>query len=351
MLHSIPDSPHRARLLEVMELQSRLLSALCALKARSTVDLTWLQALWHELDTDWVRKFWENDTGKRQHWLQTVAAASKADKQQLLSLHDEQQRFPELYANPATVRLTRQSWAAEPFASAKALLNAFYAPLFYKDEGFPNTDGSRFHKDHFIGHPPPKVCPYTDNTIQDTKLDHFLPKDDFPMLSLHADNLIPCSTDPNSLSHKGRLIPLDPAAPDQAANWFHPRQRPAADTYRLDFPDQRSPNPTVRFIALVPENQPRLDNLDRLFDVTEFWGRMLDDELQLIASQIEQDLAEDGTTPTEAIVIQRLHRESRKMHARISRDGLAIVKSAYYAHIANTPSLLAQVMRTCSQGI
>lgn len=49
-------------------------------------------------------------------------------------------------------------------------------------------------------------------------------------------------------------------------------------------------------------------------------------------------------------MIQRLQRESRKMQARISHEGLAIVKAAFYAHIASTPSLLAQVLRVCAGG-
>jgi hypothetical protein len=346
----IPESPRRARLLEVMALQSRLLQALCGLDENAEVNLAWLQDLWPELDADWVRKFWENDTGKRATWINEVARCSLADKTRLMELHDEQLRFAGLYNNPPTVRLTRQAWDGQPFASTKALLNAFYAPLFYRNEGFPNPDGTRFHKDDFIGHPPPKVCPYTDNYIQDTKLDHFLPKDDFPMLSMHPDNLIPCGTDPNSITHKGRKLPLHPNEIDQAADWFHPLHRSANGTFRLDFPAQPAPHPRVQFLALAPQNQVRLDNLENLFDLSEFWGRTLDDELQLIAGEIRDDLNENGIEPTEAQIQLRLQRASHQMERRIGRDALAIVKSAFYAHIALTPALLAQVERVCIQG-
>lgn len=41
---------------------------------------------------------------------------------------------------------------------------------------------------------------------------------------------------------------------------------------------------------------------------------------------------------------------SRLKKNRIGRDGLAIAKSFFYEHIANTPILLAQVVRTCMEG-
>lgn len=349
MLHPIPESPYRDRLLGVVELQRQLLEALCALPARAVVDLPWLQGVWTALDADWVRRFWGNDSGRRQKWIITLAAASAADKTTLRRLAGEQWRYAELYAEPPTVRLTRQSWRNEPFASVNELLKSFYAPLFYKDEGFPNPDGSRFHKDHFT-EPPPRICPYTDTFIQDTKLDHFLPKDEFPMLSMHPDNLIPCGTDPNSITHKGKKLPLDPNAAEQAAAWFHPRHRSAIGTYLLDFPEQPAPQPRVQFLALSPENQARLDNLENLFDLSDFWGRMLDDELQLIAGEIRDDLHETGDILTEALVVQRLQRAAKRMERRIGRDALAIVKSAFYAHISNTPAFLNQVMRVCSHG-
>lgn len=347
MLHEIPDSALRARLLEVVEMQRQLMDALCALPEGSVVNQPWLRALWPAVPEEWIQSFWENDKGNRSIWITAIAAAPAADKRTIRNLLEEQLRFSELYPNPATIRLTHHNWAAGAFNAANSLLKSFYAPLFYKNEGYVNPDGQYFHKDHFIDafDPPVKICPYTDCRFQDTKLDHFLPKDKFPMLSCHPDNLIPCSTDSNSGGHKGTETPLNLDEADQARDWFHPRLRSAKDTYRLEFPDDPAPQPRVNFIALLHVNQTRLDKMERMFGLSDFWGRYLDDELQMLSGDVRGMLEIDGVMPTmvsvQVCVLQRATQERR----RIGKDDLAIVKSYFYEHVANTPVLLDQILR------
>jgi hypothetical protein len=351
MLHTIPDSTERDRLQVVVDMQRLLMDRLCALPINAVVDLAWLQNVWDTVPADWVRRFWENDKGRRATWLRTIAAATSADKQTIQNLITEQLRFTELYHNPSTVRLTMHNWTPPVFEAVNKLLKSFYAPLFYKDEGFPKLDGGSFHKDHFIDgfNPPVRVCPYTDNYIQDIKLDHFLPKDKFPMLSCHPDNLIPCCTDANSGSHKGTEVPLDPDEPDQTAAWFHPRWRCAAGTYQLTFPAGPAPQPRIHFVALVAQDQPRLDNMARMFGLSDFWGGILDDEVQSIANDVQGWLQYDGIEPSEENVRDCVLKRAHQEHSRIGRDALAIVKSFFYEHIAQTPLLLAQIVRACAE--
>lgn len=360
MLHHISDSTERARLLEVVELQRLLIEALCALPQGTSVDETWLQAFWNHVSAEWVERFWENDSGKRGQWIEIIAAATSADKQTIRDMMAEQLRFAELYHNPPTVRLTKYDWKPPVFSAVKNLLVSFYDPYFYKDEGFPNPTGGKFHKDHFIAgfNPPIRICPYTDNVIQDTKLDHFIPKDQYPMLSCHPDNLIPCSTDSNSGSHKGTEPPFDSDEPDQAGAWFHPRLRRASfiengtfsPTYRLTFPPGPAPQPPINFEALNAINQPRLDNMARMFGLGDFWGGQLSGEVQSVASDVQGVLQFDGKPPTEANVKSCVLLRAQQERKRIGRDALAIVKSFFYEHIANTPTLLDQVVRTCVRG-
>lgn len=360
MLHPVPDSSKRARLLEVVELQRQLIENLCARPEGSTVDLPWLKGIWPTIPPSWVERFWNlpADTkkpgkpGKRSIWIATIAAAKAAEKQTLRDLTAEQLRFAELYHCPPSIRLTKYTWTPYVFEAANELLKSFYAPLFYKDEGFQGPTGDVFNKDDFISGftPRVKICPYTDNVIQDTKLDHFLPKDQFPMLSCHPDNLIPCGTDANSGSHKGTEFPLDPAQPDQAGSWFHPRWRTARGTYKLDFPKGTAPQPRVVFVAISAPDQPRLDNMARMFGLSDFWGGFLDDEVQNLASDVQGWIEDDAQQPTEARIKEYVQRRAKQERKRIGRDGLAIVKSYFYEHIAQTPVLLAQVVRACTQG-
>lgn len=360
MLHKVPDSRYRRRLLRVVVLQRRLIEALCSRPQGSTVDLAWLQGIWPSMSEEWVKRFWENDTGKRNQWINTIAAAGTNDKQAIRDLLTEQLRFAGLYHTPPTVTLTVHDWEPPVFAAVHSLLKSFYDPYFYKKEGFEEPAGGKFYKDQFIEgfSPKVKICPYTDNYIQDTKLDHFLPKDSFPILSCHPDNLIPCNTDSNSFEHKGKTPPLDSAAPDQAANWFHPRWRPASSvengtfqaTYRLVFEPGTTPQPDIKFVALNTQNQPRLDNMARMFGLSDFWGKYLDDEVQSVAGDVQGWIREDGIEPSEANVRKLVLRRARQEKNRIGKDGLAIAKSFFYEHIANTPELLAQVVRTCAAG-
>lgn len=352
MLHQVPDSTERVRLLVVVEMQCVLMEALCAHPQGTPVDETWLQELWNDVSARWVERFWGNDSGKRGQWIETIAAATPTDKQSIRDMLAEQLRFAELYHNPPTVRLSNHDWKPPVFAAVNKLLISFYDPYFYKDEGFPDPAGGIFHKDHFIAGFDPKVliCPYTDDIINDTKLDHFLPKDQFPMLSCHPDNLIPCSTDSNSGSHKGTNPPLDFGAANQADTWFHPRWRSAVGTYRLTFPDGVAIQPDVNFVAVAAQDQPRVDSMERLFGLREFWGKFLDDEVQNVAGDVQGWLQEDGIPPTEFNVRDRILRRASQERRQIGRRGLAIVLSSFYEHIAQTPVLLAQIIRTCEQG-
>jgi hypothetical protein len=360
MLHKVPDSKYRRRLLRVVVLQRRLMNALCSLPPTTIVNFAWLQGTWPSISTEWVRRFLENDTGKRHLWINTIASAGANDKQTIRALLEEQLRFAELYHNQPTVTLTVHDWEPPVFAAVHSLLKSFYDPYFYKKEGFEIPGGEKFHKDKFIEgfSPKVKICPYTDNYFQDTKLDHFLPKDSFPMLSCHPDNLVPCNTDSNSFEHKGKIPPIDPFEPEQAANWFHPRWRPASSvengafqaTYRLAFAPGATPQPEVEFVAINAQDQPRLDNMAKMFGLSNFWGKYLDDEVQSVAGDVQGWLQEDCKEPSEVNVRDYVLRCARQEKKRIGRDGLAIVKSFFYEHIAYTPVLLSQVVRTCEQG-
>jgi hypothetical protein len=319
------------------------------------VDIAWLKSVWPTASEEWVERFWSipSDTslfgkpGKRSIWINAIAKAPGSDKQTIRELLDEQLHFTVLYSNPPAGRLRRQDWKPEVFVALNELLKSFYDPLFYKPEGFPNVDGTHFNKDQFIGLPP-RICPYSDDLIQDVKLDHFLPKDQFPVLSLHPDNLIPCGTDANSGGHKGTSVPLDLDENDQAGNWFHPRLRSAKDKFDVSF-CFKSGEAAATLIPRYQADAQAIQNLDRLFDLSDFWSRHLNPEIQLLAGLISGDLRDEGIVATEIEVRTRLVRLSRQKDRSKGKEPLAIVHSHLYQHVLNTPDLFCQVLRTCLQ--
>lgn len=359
MLHPIPDSSRRADLIAVVEIQQQLLNALCGLNEGSSVDCTWLQEVWNTIPPEWVESFW-NWAKKvnnvkiplRPPWINRIATASREKKQIVRKMVAEQLRFNELYINESTLRLKSYNWEDEVLIAVQKLLESFYTPQFYKGKGFRCSAGGEFNKDDFIAgfNPPVRICPYTDDLINDTELDHFLPKSEFPMLSCHPDNLIPCSPDANKGSHKGKKPTIDIGADKQAENYFHPRLRPATGKYHLTFLDSASMQPVVRFVAIDPVDQPRLDNMNDMFKLSEFWGRDLETEVQLLASDISSNLQNSAIPATEANVSQEIDKLASQAYRRIGHDALSIVKHYFYRHIARTPILLNQIVRTCGFG-
>ena len=331
------------------------MEVLCKLPPTSNVDRAWLSTVWPQVtDAKWLDQYWNNDkdkqtqVGARAKCCNVIASSSGNDKQTIVALLNEQLRFKELYDNPPTIRLTFCNWKGTVMSAVNNLLESFYTQLFYKSIGigFPSTDGSRFFNSDYIGDGP-NVCPYTDGTVQDTTLDHFLPKDQFPMLSCHPDNLIPCSTDSNKGSHKGRICPLDKDEQHQAENWFHPRLRSAVGAYKVTFDCSDLSKPVANIEALSEANSLKVERLESMFGLRDLWSKALVPEVQFLAGEVCDEIREDRTLPTEPVVRARLQRCADRKRKRIGQDALAIRTYAFYEHILSDSNLFAIVMNTC----
>lgn len=349
MLHQIPDSSQRRRLLRVVVLQRLLVRALCALPAGSAVDVEWLKKVWRHLDAEWTRRYWENDKGKRAEWINTIAAATANEKLEFINISQEQIQFQKLWNDAPTVRMRKVNWTKEPFESLNKLLKSFYAPYFYSSQGY-QFKGKNFDKDVFITGIPNKnlkVCPYCDNYLQKTELDHFLPKDDFPFISCHPDNLIPSCHDSNSGSHKGTTVPLDWEELDQAAAWFHPRLRSGYGHLQVEIVVTAQRELAAKIVAKKSEDTIRVSNLEALFHISKFWSEQIEDELQLIGSQVSDCLMIESLDPTEANVRLKLQVLSSIKKREIGRRGLAMCHHALYAFAADNPAIVADITREC----
>lgn len=349
MLHPVPDSSQRRRLLRVVVLQLRLVRNLCALPAGSSVDLAWLRGVWRRLDGEWVRRFWENDTGKREAWINVVAASTASEKREMLEIATEQLRFRELWSAAPSVRMRHVNWNQNPFKSMNALLKSFYSPLFYQNEGY-KMGTSTFHKEIFLRGIPScqrKVCPYCDNYLQKTELDHFLPKDDFPFLSCHPDNLIPSCHDSNSGSHKGTTVPLKWDEHDQADTWFHPRLRSGNGRIKVKITETPERTLVAEVAPIYASDAARVTNLDNTFHISHFWSNQVDDELQLLCSQVSDLLREENIAPSDSVVIRKLSSLAVSKKSEIGKRGLAMCHHALYLFAANTPSVVSDIVRQC----
>jgi hypothetical protein len=355
MLHPVPNSQHREILLRVVELQQLLTVALCGMPEGATLDLELLQTLWEECDEMWVRRFWENDGGKRAEWIGTLAAASPADKQLVRNMLEQQTRFLELYDTPPTIRLSEQDWENETLVTLRKLLKSFYAPYFYANEGYGapcEVEGQTFTKDVFLAGFPeggPKVCPYCDNFIKKPELDHFLPQDEFPVLSCHPDNLFPSCHDCNSITQKGAKVPLSFQDADQTLNWFHPRRRSASEKIRVTFREDTEHQLQMRLAPVDPSDAQRVDKLDWLFGLTAFWGKHTNPDIQMIGTEVSGLLQSDGVRASLDTIRHKLAALALLERERIGKRGLAIPQSGLYVFVASNEALVAEIARQCAE--
>ncbi|MCE5280357.1 MAG: hypothetical protein ABFD92_07945 [Planctomycetaceae bacterium] len=340
-------------MLRIVELQCQLVRSLCALPEGAVVDLPWLQRLaWPAVDSDWVCRFWGNQNGRRQPWMNTVASADRAAKDELLRIMGEQHRFRELYTAPVGVHLTQTDAAfwegAHARRAMKNLLLDFYEPWLRQDLGYPDSvcqGNGHLTRQAFLREPVFSICPYCDNQLQSTELDHFLPKSAFPFLSVHPDNLIPSCHDSNRGDRKGDTPPLDWTSLDQTAEHFHPRWRSAVGKFKVAFIEQGARELVATLEALDPADQPKVANLDRLFRLAEFWGRTLMCDIQDIQKEIANDMWHAGGPADAAAARACLTSRSENCQRCLNRRPLQYYWQHLYAHAAQSDLIIREVLR------
>lgn len=356
MLHPIPDSPLRDPLLKLVEIQRTLVEKLCALPPGSRGTPRWLKTtVWPTLgDPDWIDRFWESDNGSRKTWINIVAKASIAEKQELLQVMNEQHDYASLYSHPPRRTVTQTDvafWKATPARKAmKELLNCFYSPWLGAQHGYPATMLSapkKVTRLEYLRDALPILCPYCDTTLQSSaQVDHFLPKSSFPFLSVHPDNFVPSCFDSNEASlHKGDTPPLKWDEKDQAAKFFHPRLRPASNRYSLSFRDTGG-RLILSLVAIDVSEQDRVDNLDKMFQLTKtFWGRTLEDEIQRVVEEVADHVRNNGLSADETAIRAYLNQQARTYRRYIGIRPLNIFFASLYAFIANDDQLVANTLK------
>jgi hypothetical protein len=180
-------------------------------------------------------------------------------------------------------------------------------------------------------------------------LDHFLPKDQFPILSCHPDNLIPCSNASNRGGKKGTKRPLDLEAANQTGDWFHPRLRTGQDSFQLRIVDCDEKGLRVKISAVAPYNEVRVKNMRDMFKVEDHWSEHLDPDIMHVEELISGGFRFDRSNPTEELVKQSLQNLLRQAKMNLRIECLTYRKICLYEHILATPALFSNVLTRCIQ--
>jgi hypothetical protein len=328
MLHRLQLPPEAAHLTWVIQFQERLMRTLCdAATTPAVVTAAWVRALWPDAGEEWIQSFCNRRVDKVQtlEAMRMIAGATATQKAMALQAFSNDIGLAQGF-QPACVAFRFHGVAGLPPALADAiehLFLRFYDPLLDPNEGYPapglHPAGTLFVRAHFIAavmrHNDLGVCPYCDGPLDKNraKLDHFYPKSSprhqphqgYPFLAVLPENLVPACTDCNSLQVKGTGKPLTSGDAIVVLSWFHPYHRTADAQFHVEFRPPRH-NDEPRHVTLVSDDPltiRRLENLNQLFGITDYWGgrmkHQMDGEIRALrAKRRKEGTLSDGALRT-----------------------------------------------------
>lgn len=161
------------------------------------------------------------------------------------------------------------------------------------------------------------VCTYcdgeagdiTDETVAD-QVDHFFPKEMYPHLALHPDNLCPACPSCNQ-SWKGAKPPCELEI-GMLANTYHPSLCPGAGSCKVDV---KRAGGKVKVSVTDVERAHRAQNMNRMLDLDGRWTGRANEALRDMCSAYADALMRQDTRPTGANA-----RETVEARVRQRRD-------------------------------
>lgn len=238
-------------------------------------------------------------------------------------------------------------------AVAGPLLTAFYKDVLAPGVTVTGPDGAELRLDRhltergfFAANAGIRACPaclenklVVVRTASTTSCDHFLPHSIYAPLSVHPANLLfMCPLCNERL--KGRKDPLTGARAASATaarvaagalrRSYLPFLRPAEGELQLRFSRRAGAAGSVRLTAATPEARMRVENLDRVFDLTGVWTDALPMAEREFYEQLETPLTRDAVTA----MLDRTVRSGRGPVVQL-KDG-AFVRSQYADYLRTT---------------
>ena len=172
-----------------------------------------------------------------------------------------------------------------PWEAFKALMASFYdkglrqVGLPYLSNGTPVGEAAQrlryhqfcgeFRQAHRLTDNPDSrdVCVLCGGPLIQPAVDHWIRKAAFPLLAVCDHNLLPVCDECNSPSNKGTK---DVHSLGSFVAWFHPYLRPGNNSLRLSYSVSSW---SVTCAADTPADQPKVDNLNRLLNLSKRWTK------------------------------------------------------------------------------
>ncbi len=372
MIHLITPLPENSNFYKILEIQIKIMESICGPDISSVdINLIWLRSLLPNEDDKLIEKmstvkdkvakngktFFEN--------AQIIADLPLNKKSEIINDFKSDLQFSRLYdlrieerqegklrglqsLQEADIRIARLAF--------RGLLECFYDPMFYKDQGFDIRleEGQVIilHKDGFIEEFQGRnqnvlVCPYCDGAYTDVQVDHYIAKSEFPALSCHPLNLIPVCAFCNKAPNKGQKKVFDPNNNDSTADWFHPYLRSASGLYQIslfDADQTLAPHLTNQDIQI----QRRIDNFANLINLNERWKKEIKRIIQQTLRDIYTMITREKIVPTKDLLLLKLDELAAFANGRIGVSANSMLEHAYLQAAANnTPNIIDELWAYC----
>lgn len=279
MLHptKIPDCAPEMECL--LDFQERLLAFACS---NSSYDKTALVAEFGQEIADWL-----NENSIRQRLLdklkEIIKGGTEDEKKELLEKFKHDRAFTEFVDDPAyRFVLDVNEHSSDFLKNAKRFLVGHYDQL--KDSGFHplicgHGNAGFTDKNWWDGYrkanPGLRTCSICDASLSAAgeTIEHYFPKGQYPALSTHPANLLPLCKICNSDIKKEK----DPLGADPITAIFLPYRHYVRADVRLSFQDDGQGGYKVDLVPTDedPTTQRRVENFERLFEVSKRWSRAL----------------------------------------------------------------------------
>ncbi|WP_416199940.1 MAG: HNHc domain-containing protein [Pseudomonas shahriarae] len=238
----------------------------------------------------------------------------------------------------------------------KDLMEAFYLKglnqgLAYLPDGSPTADKSKalnyktFRADFIKFHQldeheyARQVCVMCNGELRNASVDHWIPKADYPLLSVCADNLVPICGECNQSPNKGKKAVHTKGSFE---DWFHPHLRHPDGTLTVV---HRTSDFGVALTSTRPSDAIRVANLNALFNLEQRWTREFKGEYRKLHCAILTRQRKKGSPLTLESLCQQLddwaeglnpnqpHYEVHQALAEALRDANRLI--VWYADLNN----------------
>jgi hypothetical protein len=307
MLHRVNPPQYAPLLMQVVEFEKNLLTWICTPPVIFTLDgvksalgndeqAEWL---WERIEWSGKRTAFGNLVSGATDYIQKNPAAGPRILQCAQNDLDFHSHFTDVHFLFYERRFPTNEITEADLTIFKPVLVSLYEKLF-DSTGFPvaihqnatigNLTRAMWNQNFWDSNPSIRFCPACNGQRPSvvrgayaSDVDHCFPKEKYPFLSIHPDNLIPTCLECNTKAHRD-YDPLDDHNTETLLDTFHSYYCPAIEHIKLCVDSKTGPGVKVSIKERDDSNSKRINNLVRVFDLETRWADWF---MIFVASTIE----------------------------------------------------------------